>query len=73
MGQAYYYRSMSATGTNIEPWINVHVLAEHFDQSEKWIRKYAPLIPHVRVGKQYRFKLSEAEAWLLQWKGGEEL
>lgn len=68
-----YYPWIMSTSTEIEPWINVHVLAVHFDQSEKWVRKYAPLIPHVRVGKQYRFRMSEADAWLEQWRGGEVL
>jgi hypothetical protein len=63
---------MSAT-TDIEPWVDVHALALHFGQSEKWVRKYAPLIPHVRVGRQYRFRMSEANAWLEQWRGGEDL
>jgi len=63
---------MSAT-TDIESWIDVHALALHFGQTEKWVRKYAPLIPHVRVGRQYRFRISEANAWLEQWRGGEDL
>jgi hypothetical protein len=64
---------MSTIVTEPESWVSVHVLAAHFDQTEKWVRKYAPLIPHVRVGRQYRFRISEADAWLQQWRGGEEL
>jgi hypothetical protein len=59
--------------TSPEPWINVHTLAAHWDQKETWVRKYAPLIPHVRVGKQYRFRISEADKWFEQWRGGEQV
>jgi excisionase family DNA binding protein len=59
--------------TSTEPWSDVHQLAVHFGQTEKWVRKYAYLIPHVRVGRQYRFRISEADAWLEQWRGGEDV
>lgn len=61
------------TSLELEPWSDVHQLAAHFGQTEKWVRKYAHLIPHVRVGRQYRFRISEADAWLEQWRGGEEV
>lgn len=56
-----------------EPWIDVKQLAEHWSQTPEWIRRYAPLIPHVRLGRQYRFRISEADQWLEQWRGGEDL
>lgn len=57
----------------MEKWVGVPELAEHFGQTERWVRKYAPLIPHVRVGRQYRFRVSEADAWIEQWRGGDDI
>lgn len=55
----------------VEPWVSVKDVAAHFGQTEDWVRKYAPLIPHVRVGRQYRFRISEADEWVEQWRGGD--
>ena len=57
----------------VEPWVSVKEVAEHLGQSPVWIRKYAPLIPHVRVGRQYRFRISEVDRWIEQWRGGEDI
>lgn len=55
----------------IEPWVSVKEVAEHLQQTANWVRHYAPTIPHVRVGRQYRFRLGEVDAWFEQWRGGE--
>jgi excisionase family DNA binding protein len=54
-----------------EPWVSVAEVAEHLGQTKEWVRKRAPLIPHVRIGRQYRFRLSEVDSWIEQWRGGE--
>lgn len=56
-----------------EPWVDVKAVAAHLGQSPKWVRHYAPLIPHVRVGRAYRFRVSEVDQWIEQWRGGDEL
>jgi excisionase family DNA binding protein len=56
-----------------ERWVSAADVAEHLGQPVTWVRKYAPLIPHVRVGRPYRFRLSEVDAWMEQWRGGDEV
>ena len=57
----------------MEKWVGVREVSEHIGQKPDWTRKYAPLIPHVRIGQQYRFRLSEVDKWLEQWRGGDEV
>lgn len=49
-----------------EKWSNLEEVAEHLGVSKDtiriWIKKEA--IPHRRVGKQYKFKISEVDAWV---------
>lgn len=50
----------------IEKWSTLEEVSEHLgvskDTIRNWIRK--EVIPHYRVGKQYRFKLSEIDKWI---------
>lgn len=50
----------------IEKWSSLEEVADHLgvskDTVRNWIRK--EVIPHYRVGKQYRFKLSEIDKWI---------
>jgi len=50
----------------IEKWSTLEEVADHLgvskDTVRNWIRK--EVIPHYRVGKQYRFKLSEIDKWI---------
>lgn len=50
----------------IEKWSTLEEVADHLgvskDTIRNWIRK--EVIPHYRVGKQYRFKLSEIDEWI---------
>ena len=50
----------------IEKWSTLEEVADHLgvskDTVRKWIRK--EVIPHYRVGKKYRFKLSEIDKWI---------
>ena len=67
----YYALAMETIAE--EKWVDAKALAAHFMQSAQWVRRYAPLIPHVRMGRAYRFRISEADKWFEQWRGGEEL
>ena len=53
-----------------EKWSSLEEIAEHLgvskDTIRNWIKKGA--IPHRRIGKQYKFKISEIDEWL---KSGE--
>ena len=62
---------MKAREGEVEPWVSAKELAAHLGQTVVWVRKYAPVIPHVRVGRQYRFRISEADRWMEQWRGGD--
>ena len=49
-----------------EKWSNLEDVAAHIgvskDTIRNWIKKNA--IPHHRIGKQYRFRISEVDAWV---------
>jgi excisionase family DNA binding protein len=49
-----------------EPWIDSKQASEHLGSSADWlvanIQKLQ--IPHSRLGRQYRFKLSELDEWI---------
>lgn len=49
-----------------EKWVNLEAIAEHTGLSKDTIRNYIKkeLIPYYRIGKQYKFKLSEIDAWI---------
>lgn len=54
----------------LEPWVGTREVAAHLGQTERWVRHYAPAMPHYKIGREYRFKLSEVEVWIEQWRGG---
>ncbi|WP_081765896.1 MULTISPECIES: helix-turn-helix domain-containing protein [unclassified Arthrobacter] len=58
---------------NTEPWVGVPAVARHLDRSKDWVRKYARHMPHHRVGREYRFRLSEVDKWLESWRGGDRV
>lgn len=49
-----------------EKWSNLKEIAEHIgvsrDTVRNWIKKDA--IPYYQIGKQYKFKISEVDAWV---------
>jgi excisionase family DNA binding protein len=49
-----------------EPWIDSKQASEHLGSSADWlvanIQKLK--IPHSRLGRQYRFRLSELDEWI---------
>ena len=50
----------------IEKWVNLEEIAAHLGLSKDTIRNYIKKdqIPHYRIGKQYKFKISEIDAWI---------
>lgn len=49
-----------------EKWVNLEDIAEHLKISKDTIRVYVKkkVIPFHRVGKQYKFRISEVDAWV---------
>lgn len=49
-----------------EKWVNLEEIAEHIGLSKDTIRNYIKKnqIPYYRIGKQYKFKISEIDAWI---------
>lgn len=55
----------------LEPWVGTQVVADHLGKPESWV--YANVqrlgIPHRRLGKQFRYRLSEVDAWMNVQRG----
>jgi len=55
-----------------EPWVSLEQIAEHLqvstDTIHRWIR--AKNIPVHRVGRFWRFRVSEVDAWVLAGNAG---
>lgn len=55
-----------------EPWVSLEEIAEHLkvstDTIHRWIR--AKKIPVHRVGRFWRFRVSEVDAWVLAGRAG---
>ena len=51
---------------DIERWYNLEEIAKHLGVSKDTIRSYIKkgTIPYYKVGRQYKFKLSEVNAWV---------
>ncbi len=49
-----------------EKWVNLEDVSAHVGLSKDTIRNYIKKeqIPYYRVGKQYKFKISEIDAWI---------
>lgn len=60
--------------TTIDKWISVEGVAEYLDVSSvtiyRWLEKGK--IPAHRVGKQWRFKSSEIDAWVISGNAAEQ-
>ena len=49
-----------------EKWVNLEEVALHTGLSKDTIRNYIKrnVIPFYRIGKQYKFKISEIDIWI---------
>jgi excisionase family DNA binding protein len=56
-----------------EKWVSLEEIAEHTGLSKDTIRNYIKrgVIPNYRIGKQYKFKISEIDAWVESGKSAE--
>lgn len=56
-----------------EKWSSLEEISEHLgvskDTIRNWIKKGT--IPYRRIGKQYKFKISEVDAWVDSGKSAE--
>lgn len=56
-----------------EKWSSLEEIADHLgvskDTIRNWIKKEA--IPYRKVGKQYKFKISEIDTWVESGKSAE--
>mgnify|MGYP001278218470 CR=1 FL=1 len=52
--------------TEKEKWVNLEEVAVHTGLSKDTIRNYIKrnVIPFYRIGKQYKFKISEIDIWI---------
>lgn len=50
----------------VERWYSLEEIANHLGVSKDTIRSYIKkgTIPFCKVGRQYKFKLSEVDAWV---------
>ncbi len=52
--------------TEPEKWSSLEEIAEHLgvskDTIRNWIKK--DVIPYYRIGKQYKFRISEVDEWV---------
>ena len=56
-----------------EKWSSLEEIAEHLGVSKDTIRNWIKkgVSPHRRIGKQYKFKISEVDAWVDSGKSAE--
>ena len=53
----------------LEKYVPIKVVCQHFDISETTVRKLIKLgLPQLRVGIEYRFKITDVERWLIEQK-----
>lgn len=57
-----------------EPWVSTKEIAEHLGVTMETVRKWIKVetIPCSRVGKLWKFKKSEVDAWVKSGSAGEE-
>jgi hypothetical protein len=58
-------KSRVATGT--ERWVGTAAIAEHIGKPISWVENNADRLrmPRVRLGKQWRYRISDVDTWLV--------
>ena len=58
---------------DLERWLNLEEIAKHIgcskDTIRTWIKK--DTIPYYKVGRQYKFKVSEIDYWIQSGKSAD--
>lgn len=58
---------------DLERWLNLEEIAKHIgcskDTIRTWIKK--DTIPYYKVGRQYKFKVSEIDHWIQSGKSAD--
>lgn len=52
--------------SEVERWVSLEKIATHLDVSKDTIRAWIKkdTIPYHKVGRQYKFRVSEVDAWV---------
>ena len=52
----------------MEKWVTSKVAADHLGKDSYWLTSNVGRlrIPHTRLGREYRFKLSDLDNWMLE-------
>ena len=52
--------------SQVERWVSLEDIAIHLDVSKDTIRAWIKkdTIPHHKIGRQYKFRVSEVDAWV---------
>ena len=52
--------------SEVERWVSLEDIAGHLDVSKDTIRAWSKkgTIPYHKVGRQYKFRVSEVDAWV---------
>ncbi|MGI5286024.1 helix-turn-helix domain-containing protein [Nonomuraea polychroma] len=53
--------------------MSLEALADYLDVPKSWLYGNAYQIPHTRVGRMYRFRRTEVNAWLEAFRGGPDM
>lgn len=63
----------NAVNNELERWSSLDEVSKHLgvskDTIRAWIKK--DTIPHYKVGRQYKFKLSEVDTWIESGKSAD--
>ena len=52
----------------VEKWVDCSTAADYLSKEPDWVREnlVSLEIPHRRLGRQYRFKLSQIDIWMME-------
>jgi len=59
------------SAATLEPRVGVREVAAHLGYQKSWVHQQLPLIPHVKIGKSYRFRLTTVDEWFASFLEGD--
>ena len=71
MGYIFYLEHNTTIGggsLTVEKWVDCSTAADYLSKEPDWVRENLDAlgIPHQRLGRQYRFKLSQIDIWMIE-------